>query len=100
MKKLKAALSAAAAALCLAVPAFADIAVEPEKAQACFSSIGQELRALELPVSPGVCPDGIVDSCIAATWQDSGEVFTNNYCGDRAQSIFIISIHPSFSGGM
>ena len=63
-------------------------AVEPEKAQAYFSSIGQELRALELPVSPGVCPDGIVDSCIAATWQDSGEVFTNNYCGDRAQSIF------------
>ena len=63
-------------------------AVEPEKAQAYFSSIGQELRALELPVSPGVCPDGIVDSCIAATWQDSGEVFTNNYCGERAQSIF------------
>ena len=63
-------------------------AVEPEKAQAYFSSIGQELRALELPVSPGVCPDGIVDSCIAATWQDSGEVFTNNYCGDSAQSIF------------
>ena len=27
-----------------------DIAVEPEKAQAYFSSIGQELRALELPV--------------------------------------------------
>ena len=65
-----------------------NIAVEPEKAQAYFSSIGQELRALELPVSPVVCPDGIVDSCIAATWQDSGEVFTNNYCGDRAQSIF------------
>ena len=65
-----------------------DIAVEPEKAQAYFSSIGQELRALGLPVSPGVCPDGIVDSCIAATWQDSGEVFTNNYCGVGAQSIF------------
>ena len=64
-----------------------NIAVEPEKAQAYFSSIGQELRALELPVSPGVCPDGIVDSCIAATWQDSGEVFTNNYCGEGAQSI-------------
>ena len=63
-------------------------AVEPEKAQAYFSSIGQELRALDLPVYPGVCPDGIVDSCIAATWQDSGEVFTNNYCGDSAQSIF------------
>lgn len=30
MKKLKAILSAAAAALCLAVPAFADIAVDPE----------------------------------------------------------------------
>ena len=27
-----------------------DIAVEPEKAQACFSSIRQELRALDLPV--------------------------------------------------
>ena len=63
-------------------------AVEPEKAQAYFSSIGQELRALELPVSPGVCPDGVADSCIAATWQDGGEVFTNNYCGESAQSIF------------
>ena len=62
-------------------------AVEPEKAQAYFSSIGQELRVLGLPVYPGVCPDGIVDSCIAATWQDSGEVFTNNYCGEGAQSI-------------
>ena len=65
-----------------------NIAVEPEKAQAYFSSIGQELRALELPVSPGVCPDGVADSCIAATWQDGGEVFTNNYCGAGAQSIF------------
>ena len=62
-------------------------AVAPEKAQAYFSSIGQELRVLDLPVYPGVCPDGIVDSCIAATWQDSGEVFTNNYCGEGAQSI-------------
>lgn len=59
-------------------------AVEPEKAQSYFSSLGQELRALELPVYTGVCPD----SCIAATWQDGGEVFTNNYCGDGAQSIF------------
>ena len=64
-----------------------DTAVEPEKARAYFSSIGQELRVLGLPVYPGVCPDGIVDSCIAATWQDSGEVFTNNYCGEGAQSI-------------
>ena len=64
-----------------------NIAVEPEKAQAYFSSIGQELRALELPVSPGVCPDGVADSCIAATWQDGGGVFTNNYCGAGAQSI-------------
>ena len=63
-------------------------AVEPEKAQAYFSSIGQELRVLGLPVSPGVCPGGVADSYIAATWQDSGEVFTNNYCGDSAQSIF------------
>ena len=62
-------------------------AVEPEKAQAYFSSIGQELRALELPVYPGACPDGVADSCIAATWQDGGEVFTNNYCGEGAQSI-------------
>ena len=30
MKKLKAALAALAAAICLAVPAFADIVVEPE----------------------------------------------------------------------
>ncbi len=63
-------------------------AVEPEKAQAYFSSIGQELRVLELPVYPGVCPDGVADSYIAATWQDGGEVFTNDYCGDSAQSIF------------
>ena len=63
-------------------------AVELEKAQAYFSSIGQELRALELPVYPGTCPDGVVDSYLAATWQDSGEVFTNNYCGESAQSIF------------
>ena len=62
-------------------------AVEPERAQAYFSSIGQELRVLGPPVYPGVCPDGIVDSCITATWQDSGEVFTNNYCGEGAQSI-------------
>ena len=32
MKKLKAALAALAAAICLAVPAFADIVVEPEPA--------------------------------------------------------------------
>ena len=43
---------------------------------------------LELPVYPGVCPDGVADSYIAATWQDGGEVFTNDYCGDSAQSIF------------
>lgn len=65
-----------------------DTAVEPEKAQAYFSSIGQELRVLELPVYPGVCPDGVADSYIAATWQDGGKVFTNDYCGDSAQSIF------------
>ena len=65
-----------------------DTAVEPEKAQAYFSSIGQELRVLGLPVYPGVCPDGVADSYIAATWQDGGEVFTNDYCGDSAQSIF------------
>ncbi len=63
-------------------------AVEPEKARAYFSSIGQELRVLGLPVYPGVCPDGVADSYIAATWQDGGEVFTNDYCGDSAQSIF------------
>ena len=56
-----------------------DIAVEPEKAQACFSSIGQELRALELPVyHPSAGPDGAENSCICATWQDGSEVFTNN----------------------
>lgn len=65
-----------------------NIAVEPEKAQAYFSSIGQELRVLGLPVYPGVCPDGVADSYIAATWQDGGKVFTNDYCGDSAQSIF------------
>lgn len=65
-----------------------DTAVEPEKARAYFSSIGQELRVLELPVYPGVCPDGVADSYIAATWQDGGKVFTNDYCGDSAQSIF------------
>ena len=66
-------------------------AVEPEKAQSYFSSIGQELRALELPVyHPSASPDSVADSCIAATWQDSGEVFTNNYCGESAQSIFTL----------
>ena len=65
-----------------------DTAVEPEKARAYFSSIGQELRVLELPVYPGVCPDGVADSYIAATWQDGSKVFTNDYCGDSAQSIF------------
>ena len=71
-------------------------AVEPEKAQAYFSSIGQELRALELPVYPGACPDVVVDSYIAATWQDIGEVFTNNYCGESAQSIF--NLLAAFAG--
>ena len=65
-----------------------DTAVEPEKARAYFGSIGQELRVLDLPVYPGVCPDGVAGSYIAATWQDGGEVFTNDYCGDSAQSIF------------
>ena len=65
-----------------------DTAVEPEKVRAYFGSIGQELRVLELPVYLGVCPDGVADSYIAATWQDGGEVFTNDYCGDSAQSIF------------
>ena len=65
-----------------------DTAVEPEKARAHFGSIGQELRVLGLPVYPGVCPDGVAGSYIAATWQDGGKVFTNDYCGDSAQSIF------------
>ena len=63
-------------------------AVEPEKAQAYFSSIGQKLRTLELPVyHPSASPDGAENSCISATWQSGGEVFTNNYCGESAQSI-------------
>ena len=74
-----------------------DIAVEPEKAQACFSSIGQELRALELPVyHPSAGPDGAENSCICATWQDGSEVFTNNYCGESAQSIFTLLV--AFAG--
>ena len=71
-------------------------AVEPKKAQAYFSSIGQELRALELPVYPGVCSDGVADSYIAATWQDGGKVFTNNYCCEGAQSIF--NLLAAFAG--
>ena len=68
-------------------------AVEPEKAQAYFSSIGQKLRTLELPVyHPSASPDGAENSCIAATWQDGGEVFTNNYCGESAQSIFTLLV--------
>ena len=64
-------------------------AVEPEKAQAYFSSIGQELRALELPVyRVGVQPQDAADSCITATWRDGEETFTNSYCGEGAQSIF------------
>ena len=74
-----------------------DIAVEPEKAQACFSSIGQELRALDLPVyHPSAGPDGAENSCICATWQDGSEVFTNNYCGESAQSIFNLLV--AFAG--
>ena len=70
-----------------------NIAVEPEKAQAYFSSIGQELRALELPVyHPSASPDGAENSCISATWQDGSEVFTNNYCGESAQSIFTLLV--------
>ena len=66
-----------------------NIAVEPEKAQSYFSSIGQELRALELSVyHPSASPDGAENSCISATWQDGGEVFTSNYFGAGAQSIF------------
>ena len=68
-------------------------AVEPEKAQAYFSSIGQELRALELPVyHPSASPDGAENSCISATWQGGDEVFTNNYCGESAQSIFTLLV--------
>ena len=74
-----------------------NIAVEPEKAQACFSSIGQELRALDLPVyHPSAGPDGAENSCICATWQDGSEVFTNNYCGESAQSIFNLLV--AFAG--
>ena len=74
-----------------------DIAVEPEKAQACFSSIRQELRALDLPVyHPSAGPDGAENSCICATWQDGSEVFTNNYCGESAQSIFNLLV--AFAG--
>ena len=74
-----------------------DIAVEPEKAQACFSSIRQELRALELPVyHPSAGPDVAENSCICATWQDGSEVFTNNYCGENAQSIFTLLV--AFAG--
>ena len=66
---------------------------EPEKAQACFSSIRQELRALDLPVyHPSAGPDGAENSCICATWQDGSEVFTNNYCGESAQSIFTLLV--------
>jgi len=64
-------------------------AVEPGKAQAYFSSIGQELRALELTVyRVGVQPQDAADSCITATWRDGEETFTNSYCGEGAQSIF------------
>ena len=74
-----------------------DIAVEPEKAQSYFSSIGQELHALELPVyHPSASPDSVADSCIAATWQDGGKVFTNNYCCEGAQSIF--NLLAAFAG--
>ena len=70
--------------------------VEPEKAQANFSNIGQKLHALELPVyHPSASPDGAENSCISATWQ-GGEVFTNNYCGESAQSIFNLLV--AFAG--
>ena len=64
-------------------------AVEPEKARAYFSSIGQELRALEFPVyHPSASQDGAENSCISATWRDGGEVFNNSYCSEDTQSIF------------
>ena len=64
-------------------------AVEPEKVQSYFSSIGQELHALELPVyHPSAGPDGAENRCISATWRDGGEVFNNSYCSEDTQSIF------------
>ena len=64
-------------------------AVELEKAQAYFSSIGQELRALEFPIfRPSTGSDGAENSCISATWRDGGEVFNSSYCSEGAQSIF------------
>ena len=64
-------------------------AVESEKTQAYFSSIGQKLRALECPIfRPSAGPDGAENSCISATWRDGGEVFNSSYCSEGAQSIF------------
>ena len=66
-------------------------ALGPEKAQEYLGSIAKELRMLDLPACrPGACPDGAENSCISATWQDGGEVFTNSYCSEGAQSIFTL----------
>ena len=64
-------------------------AVEPEMAQAYFSSIGQELHALELPVyRASVHPQGTIDSCITATWMDGDTSFINRYDAQAARAIY------------
>ena len=64
-------------------------AVESEKAQTYFSSIGQKLRTLEFPIfRPSAGSDSAESSCISATWRDGGEVFNSSYCSEGAQSIF------------
>ena len=64
-------------------------AVEPEKAQAYFSSIGQELRAQALPAyRAGAHPQGTVDSCITATWMDGDTSFINRYDAQAAQNVY------------
>ena len=64
-------------------------AVEPEKAQAYFSSIEKGLRALELPAyCADAHPQGAIDSCITATWVDGDMPFICRYDAKDAQTVY------------
>lgn len=75
-------------------------AVEPEKAQAYFSSIGQELRALELPVYPGACPDGVVDSYYKWISKDDDSHFIYVNFKENESGVYTVSAYNTsgFSG--
>ena len=64
-------------------------AVEPEKAQAYFSSIEKGLRALELSAyCADAHPQSAIDSCITATWVDGDMPFICRYDAKDAQTVY------------